>query len=215
MKKELMPNETEESTLIEFPKICMPCKETNLTQDIQEHLLTCPGCGQVYCVHFASSVDPAMCKDCCHDVEMTVTTEVVKREHYNEELDTNYVRTHKYRSVKFTGLDWLFFNRKINTLTDTELSLAIEYHQAMASSMLYERDKRKAEYFHRNAGKHVIIKTSTGDVISHTKTTTTVKRSQTTRSHVKTEAEINLAAQLDKMLKGGLTIEQIMGMLKK
>lgn len=206
---------SEIEAIVEFPKVCLSCKETNLTEDIQEHLMTCPGCGQVYCVHFASSVDPSCCKDCCHDVEMTVTTEVVKREHYNEETDTSTVRTHKYRSVKFTGLDWLFFNRKINTLTDLELSLAIEYHQGLASSMLYERDKRKAEYFHRNAGKHITIKTSDGNIISTTKTTTTVKKTQTTKSKVKTEAEIQLAAQLDKMLSGGLSIDQILGMLKK
>lgn len=208
------PNVEEESSIpLEFPKVCSVCKEQNLIKNIDQHLLTC-GCGSMYCVHYASSVDPASCKDCCKDVIMTEETVRVTKEHYSEETDKVYTRVHKYRSVKFGGLDWLFFQKAIANQTDLELSMSIEYHQALYQSMLYEREKRKIDHFHRNAGKSVIIKTSTGDSISTTKIETTVKKTRTTKSTARTATEIDLGAQLQALLSKGMTAEKIMELLK-
>jgi hypothetical protein len=205
-----MADIVQEEIHLEYPKICDVCKEQNLTCSIMEHVLTCPGCSSAYCIHFASSVDPAICKDCCHDVVMTETVESVKRETYNKETDSVTVRSHKYRSIKFSGLDWLFFTRKINTLSDLELDIAIEYHFTIYNSMMYEREKRRIEYYHRNAGKHVPIRTSSAEVVS---SVTSVKSSKTTKPRNTTSKEVNAASLVAELLQKGATPAQILAAL--
>ena len=206
MEQEPQQNEQAESA---FPLVCELCKEKNLTETVYH--ATCPKCEQVFCLHFASPVDPAFCRECCIDVAMTEQIIHKKTEHYNEETDRVYTRTSKARQIQFSGLDWLFFNRRISSLSDTELLLAIEYHQTIYHGMMYERERRKVEYFHRNAGKKVVIKTSDGATVSNTETV--VKKSRTIKPETRTKMETNLKALLDQLLKQGKSPQEILAML--
>jgi hypothetical protein len=214
-QENLVAEQREKGTLNEekFPKICVICKEKNLIEEI--HFLSCTTCNDIYCVHFASGVDPINCAKCLNDVQMTEETRTEKREHYNEDLDRVISRTSRYRNVQFTGLDWLFFNRKIHTLTDTELSLAIEYHQAIYQSMIYEREKRKIEHFHRNAGKTYTVRVSTGDTKTFTKETTTVRKTRTVKTGSPETQQIQLKSMLEAMLKSGLSPTDIAKLVAK
>jgi len=206
--------EQEESPIpLEFPKVCFLCKEANLCNQIP--INQCGRCGSTYCTHFASGVDPQYCKDCCKDVEMTTQNVSVTREKYNPETDQLTTKIHKYKSIKFSGLDWLFYQRKITEMSDQELSLAIEYHQTLYMGMINERDKRRVEYFHRNAGKKFVIRDANGNDLNTISTETTVKKTRTVKPREKSGSEVNLIAGLQSLMKGGMSPDQILAALKK
>lgn len=191
-----------------FPLVCDICKEKNLTTNL--HFVTCLRCSQIYCVHFASSIDPSNCTQCCSDVTMTDQTIVKKTEHYNEDTDKVYTKTSKARQIQFSGLDWLFYQRRIRDLNDTELALALEYHRGIYNAMIFERDQRRAEYAHRNAGKKLSFPNTASAV---TKTTTTTKKTKTIKATATSSPMANIAALLQELIKQGKTKEEIMSIL--
>lgn len=192
-----------------FPTICIKCKEQNLIQ--KAHIVLCSRCNTYFCIHFASSIDPSFCADCCHAVEMMEQTVYKKSEHYNEDKDKVYTKTSKARQIQFSGLDWLFFQRRIEQITDLELELAIEYHRGLYNFMMFERDKRRAEHAHRNAGKKLIIPTSNQNVV--TSTTTKVKKTRTIKS-LSPEAKVAaLKTIIENLMKQGKTQAEIMSLL--
>lgn len=136
-------------------KICSICRERNLTD--QTSFNNCSKCSIVYCLHYASTIDPQYCTDCLHDV--VVKEEVITKTetHYNEEKDQLYTRTRKAKRTTIGGMHWLFAARKISTLNDLELDLAIEYHRDYLNQMLYERDERRSQKAHRNLGKSLPV----------------------------------------------------------
>lgn len=208
--------QVEESPIeLEFLKICFLCKEENLTKSIQHLLNLCSRCGEKYCTHFASGVDPQYCKDCCKDVEMTTQEVSVTREKYNPETDQLSTRVHHYKSIKFSGLDWLFYQRKIHEMSDEELSLSIEYHQTLYMGMINERDKRRVEFFHRNAGKKFTIRDTNGNDLNTISTETTIKKTRTVKPREKTTGEVNIVSGLQTLLKGGMTMDQILAAVKR
>lgn len=201
---------------LEFPKVCIVCKEENLVKSMFDSFRNCMKCQQWYCVHFASGVDPIYCKDCCIDVQMTDEKVVVTREHYSPVKDEFIQTRHQYRSLKFTGLDWLFAQRKIATLSEEELSLTIEYHQGLMQGLVNERDKRRVEYFHRNAGKKISIVDANGNDLN-TITTTSVKTTKTVRPRSKTNQEVNSGAAMEALANAlkGKSLDDIMAFIKK
>src|ERR1700736_2793230 len=130
--------------------VCVTCKEANLIEEIR--IQHCKQCELLYCVHFASNIDPAMCFDCLSDV--TMLKEVVTKEysHYNEETDVVTVYKRRAKSVRLEGCQWLFAQRKIASMSDDSLLLAIEYHRALLMGLIGEREKRRVAYMHRYAG---------------------------------------------------------------
>lgn len=198
-------------------KVCIICKEENLKQSI--HLMECPRCVELYCLHFSSSVDPSFCSDCNHKVELVDQTytriDSFKIPATASEEAKDYKRISKSRQLIFSGLDWLFFQRKIYTLSDIELALAVEYHHTIYQSMLAERERRKIEYFHRNAGKPTPLRISTGDTISGNSKSITVKSSSSIKAVKQNKAEVQLKAVIEQLLKAGLSAEQIQTMLAK
>lgn len=165
-------------------------------------------------MHFASSVDPANCANCCSQVTMTDQTIYKKTEHYNEETDKTYSTTSKARQIQFSGLDWLFYQRRITDLNDTELLLAIEYHRAIYNSMMYERDKRRAEYAHRNTGKKITFpNTSSGNVTEVT--TTKIKKTKTVKATKPDVAMANISSMLELLIKQGKSKDEILALLGK
>ena len=118
--------------------ICMVCREKNLTDQVVFN--NCLKCNEVYCLHFASTIDPAYCTNCLHDVQITEEVITKTETHYNEQTDTLITRTRKAKRVTLGGMHWLFQARKISMMTDLELGLAIEYHGDIQRAMILERD---------------------------------------------------------------------------
>lgn len=191
--------------------VCEVCLELNLTT---KSVIKCARCDKAFCFHFASSIDPQYCVNCMSDMSVTKQTITKTYEHKNEETGQIAYYRRKAREIKIEGLDWLFAQRKITELSDTELDLAIEYHRNIYSLMLTEQERRRNEKMHRYAGITVKIpthSTSTGTKSSST-VTTTVKK---TRTVSKDKAAEQVAALLRSMLAKGLKPEDIARMMKK
>ena len=190
-------------------KTCRNCQVSNLTEDVR--IARCVKCGSIYCVHFASNIDPQYCVECLADITLHKES-IVKtytHESYDEETDT--VTTTEYRrratSFKLEGLDWLFAQRKIVSMRDEELELAIEYHRELLQGMLHERDDRRTKKMHRFAG----VRLGTETVSVGSDTTTIVKKSRTISSN---KATATASAVMESMLKGGMDAAQLLALLQ-
>lgn len=190
--------------------VCDTCFEKNLTENV--HIQECVICNEEYCAHHASIVDPSHCNECLHDVSVTIETIQKIAIHENPETGHKTKRSRKARQITIGGLHWLFTQRKIPTLNDAELAVSIEYHRAFYDALVYEREKRRTEHFHRNANKPYKINTSSsGATLDNTVTTskTTVKKSRTIKVVKPDAAAANLASLIEVLKKQGLSIEQI------
>jgi hypothetical protein len=131
-------------------------------------------------------------------------------EHYNEETDvvTSYKR--RAKSVRLEGMDWLFAQRKITTMSDESLLLAIEYHRALLTGLLDEREARRVKYAHRFAGEPLPKSHPCNpDGSKITKTVT-----KTTRTVKSTKASATASGVVASLLAKGLSTEQMLQMLK-
>lgn len=193
------------SSSTEEQLVCDACFEQNLTSNV--HIQKCVICSEPYCGHHASTIDPSHCGDCLYDVTVQIDT-ITKIESSSTSAEAGSVtrRTRKARQIKIGGLHWLFVQRKIPDLTEEELTLAIEYHRGLYDGLIYEREVRRSEHLHRNAGKQVKIPS-----ISNTETTitTTVKKSRVTKSLKPDKAAANFASAIQELMKHGLSVEQI------
>lgn len=190
-------------------KTCRNCQVANLSEDVR--IARCKRCSSIYCVHFASSIDPAFCVECLSNVTLNkeIITKTYTHEHYDEETDTTTTTEYKRRakSIRLEGLDWLFIQRKIVQMRDEELELAIEYHREILHAMLAEREDRKAKFLHRYAG----VKPSTETVNIDGSTTTTVKKTRTISS---TKAAATASSVLESMLNSGTDAATLLKMLE-
>lgn len=191
--------------------VCDECFEKNVIEDV--HIQECSTCGELYCRHHASIVDPAHCAQCIHEVTMdeAIIHKTETTIHDNGEITS---RTRKARQIKLGGLHWLFVQRKIKDLSDIELSLAIEYHYALFSALNYERDKRRAENFHRNAGRQFKVPTSSTSAAVSVTTTSEIKKTRVRKTTVSKpdNAAANMAAAFQALVASGMTPEQIRSM---
>jgi hypothetical protein len=190
-------------------KTCRSCIETNLIEDVR--IQRCKQCQFLYCVHFSSNIDPQYCTECLSDVSMLKEVVTKTYQYYNEETDTVTEYRRKARSIRLEGADWLFRQRKIVSMSDESLELAIEYHREILSGMLKEREERRIKHAHRYAG----IKEGTETVgikDSANVTATSVKRTKTIQSS-KAQATANGALQA--MMAQGMSIDKILEVLQK
>lgn len=190
--------------------ICMICREKNLTDQVVFN--NCKRCNEVYCLHYASTIDPAYCTNCLHDVRVTEEVVTKTQTHYNEASDKLYTRTRKAKKISLGGMHWLFQARKISMLTDLELELAIEYHRDILNQMLYERDERRIQHFQRNRGKALPVKFS-GSVTENTTETIIAKKTRT-KTATKLDPVAQLAAAMQVLMQAGMTPEMIAKMAK-
>lgn len=184
--------------------ICSICRERNLTDQTQFN--NCSKCGQIYCLHYSSTIDPQYCTSCLYDV--SIKEEIISKTetHYNEETDQLYTRTRKAKRITLGGMHWLFVARKINKLTDLELDLAIEYHRDILSQMMYERDERRSQKAHRNAGKKLPI--SFSNSVVQTDSQVEVKKTKIKQA-TKADPATLLANALKILQQNGLSIDEI------
>jgi hypothetical protein len=197
-------------TAHELGKICDVCTELNVVEHVS--ILECHQCGEVYCTHFASTVDPAFCNECVKDVQMEKSVITRTTDHVNSSNGTITTRKQSAIQIRFKGTDFLFHHRKIRTLSDIDLELAIEYHRATYATMIVERDLRQIEHFHRNSGKVVI---NTSPVNASQVTTTYTKKTTVTKSAVPNKKQINAIAALELLQSKGLSVADITAMMKR
>lgn len=190
-------------------KTCRACIESNLIQEVK--IARCVKCNSLYCVHFASNIDPAHCTECLSDVSMYKETITKTYEYYNEDKEEVVQYKRRAKLVRLDGLDWLFAQRKIVSMSDEALELAIEYHREILSGMLSEREERRIKKMHRFANVKEGMET-VGIKDNSTSSSTTVKRTKTINS---SKAQSTANAMMQAMLAQGMSIEKIMDMLTK
>jgi len=190
--------------------VCDVCLELNLTHPAE--VVTCLRCGLPFCLHFASKIDVQYCVNCLSDISVSKSIITKTYEHTNEETGVKTFYRRKAREIQIGGLDWLFAQRKISELTDTELDLTIEYHRNILSLMIGEQERKRAEKMHRYAGVKMHIPTPSDSTSVSNSTTTTVKK---TRTISKNKAQEQIASILASMQAKGMSIEQIAQLLKK
>ena len=219
-----------EITPAELPdRVCTQCLEDNLIRaGVIETFVPCQKCGELFCLHGASKLDPQYCIHCCNDFKIVDVIEQEQRPIYNKDGQLIAVRQFKVRHITLSGLHWLFFNRAITTLSDVELEHAIEYHMSIYHGMIYEREARRVQKSHRNKGKHAANETNpfetTGDgvqfvlsnrTVSAKKVRTrTVKVSQsaTTGNGKKAQSQESISALIKTLMDAGFSQEQILAM---
>lgn len=192
-------------------KTCRACQVSNLSEDIR--ISRCTKCRSLYCTHFTSNIDPQYCVECLSDISLQKET-VVKTyttESYDENTDTTTTSVYKRRakSIKLEGLDWLFAQRKIVSMSDESLELAIEYHREILTGMMAEREDRKAKFMHRFAG--IKAGHESVNVDSATSSSTVVKRTRTISS---TKASATASAAMQAMLAQGMDAASLLKMLE-
>lgn len=190
-------------------KTCRNCQVSNLTEEIR--IQRCKQCASLYCVHFASNIDPQFCVECLSDVTLHKES-IVKtymHEHYDEETDTITQTEYRRRATeyKLEGTSWLFNQRKIVQMSDDSLELAIEYHRGLLQGMMNEREDRRNKKMHRFAG----IPSGMEGVSSSKSSSTTVKKSKTISSN---KAGATAASVMSSMLAGGMDAAQLLALLQ-
>lgn len=192
--------------------VCDVCFVGNLTHSV--NVKRCNQCNELHCTHFTSKIDPQYCIHCMHDVQVTTETVSKITTTYDEVKDEIKVRTRKAKQIKFTGLHWIFEQRKINDYTDAELDLAIEYHSATYKALLYEREQRRVDAIQKKykASAFVVPTSTTASSVTES---TTVRKSKVIKSTKPNSAEINLAAALQTLMQAGITAEDLMKKVKK
>jgi len=179
--------------------VCETCSHDNLLQKVG--IVYCSKCSAPFCIHFASKIDPQYCVDCCSEVSMTKNSITYERQVYNEQTDTTRTYRRRAKEIHIEGFDWLFMQRKIYTLSDAELDLAIEYHRNYQSLLLVEAEARRNQKAHRNANVKIVMPTHSTQT-----TTTTVKKSTNITS---TKAQAQVSGLFSSLLAKGLTVDQI------
>ena len=186
-------------------KVCASCLSDNLLRVVG--IVNCPRCKTAFCLHFTSKIDPQYCLECMSD--LSVTKEIVRKEYefYNETTDKTTKYARRARRIQLEGLDWLFAQRKIPSMSDAELDMAIEYHRVYCNLLLIEAEKRRTEKMHRYANVKVVIPAEGTSTV--TKTTTT-KKTKTTSS---TKAQALMSTMFEQLLKQGKSVDEIIKML--
>lgn len=188
--------------------VCVSCQEANLLTEIK--IARCQDCNRLYCVHFASNIDPARCVECLSNVSMVKEVVTKSYEHYNEETDVVTVYKRRAKSIRLEGMDWLFAQRKIKDMSDDSLELSIEYHrQLLFNGLIAEREARRVKYAHRNAGLPLPAVSPQKDLATEATTTTKV-----TKSIKSTKGTATAAGILASLTAQGLSVEQIMKMIQ-
>ncbi|HEY1644835.1 MAG TPA: hypothetical protein VGF75_00430 [Candidatus Saccharimonadales bacterium] len=218
-------------------KVCTACLELNLTEQVIGTFRTCVTCGELYCVHGASILDPQHCVYCCNDFKVVDIEESVLREVHNARGEVTSQKSYRVRHITLSGNHWLFHNRAISTMSDLELDHAIEYHRAILNGMLSEREARRVAHVNRNKGKvagneqrsllegtaaNPLVQTGGGARATFSTTSSTVRRVKTVKvtssgdsSTGQEKKTADITAALAQLLKAGLTKEQIAALGKK
>ena len=209
-----VPADTNGASTAEGPEVlgshcCDTCIGDNLLKDIG--IKQCCRCGNPFCVHFASKYDCIhLCVSCGSEVELSKNdiTRDITIERYDALKDkvTTIYRKSYGKEYKLSGETWMFMQRRINTMSDAELDIAIEVHRQYLQLLCDDQERRRAEKAHRNANVKFIMPTTTT-----TSSTTTETKKVTVIKTDKAKEKASAAMQV--LLSQGLSMEQILKLL--
>lgn len=188
----------------ENSNICEVCLSDNLLKAVG--IRACPRCNKGFCVHYASKFDAQYCVDCMSEITVTENQITKITEHYNEITDKLVRYSQRAKQIKLDGQDWLFAQRRVKDLNEAELAATIEYHISYYRLLVLEAEERRVAHAHRNAGVRMSSPTSVT-----TSVTTTINKSTQAKS---TKQQAQMSALIGAMIAKGMTMEQIMAMLK-
>jgi hypothetical protein len=187
--------------------VCDTCIGDNLLKSCG--IRKCARCENPFCVHYACKADPlTYCVTCMSQIELTRSICTKTYEHFDEVTDTLKRYTRRAREIHLAGEDWMFAQRRVNTLTDAELDMVIEYHRQYLQLLCGDQERRKTEKAHRNAG----IKMQFPSAAVTTTTVTTTKKTSTVKLDRQKEQAAALLAQL---LGSGMDLGALTAKLKK
>lgn len=186
-------------------RVCRACLESNLTSELI--IARCSRCTLLFCTHFTSNIDPQYCTECLSNISLH--KEIVTKTYDITDEEGKVIKqvSRSARLKRLEGFDWLFAQRKIYTMSDESLELAIEYHREILTGMLNEREQRRTKFLHRFANVKYEIPPK-----DSTTSTTTVKKVKTVSSN---RDSAMASAMLKVFLAQGMTIEQIMEKIEK
>ena len=181
--------------------VCSECAFGNLVKNVG--IKRCIRCDKAFCTHFSCTVAPLeYCINCMGDLELKreIVTKTVEK--YNPFTDTTHVYKRRARSIHINGDDWMFAQRKIGSLSEVELELAIEFHKEYLQLLGAEQDRKKAERLHKQSNvKTISVPNGTvSKTVRETKTTTTTKQNK--------KAD-QLQALFEQLLLDGKSIQEI------
>jgi len=172
--------------------VCDICIGDNLLKDVG--VRKCARCENPFCIHYASKADPlTYCVTCMSTIILTRSVVTKTYEHYDEVTDTLRSYSRRAREIHLAGEDWMFAQRRVNTLTDAELDMVIEYHRQYLNLLCADQERRTAEKRHRYAG----VKMQLPSAAVTTTTVTTTKKVSTVKLDKQKEQAASLIATLD------------------
>jgi len=134
------------------------CDDCESRSDAENTTKNCERCGIGFCVHHASRTDFRYCEDCFEDFHVIEKIETKITTYTNGSGQILTRRKQIAKNLKLVGTDWLFANTQISLLTDEELMETIEYHRAIASVMLLEREERRTDELNKLSRVKINIK---------------------------------------------------------
>lgn len=153
--------------------VCLNCENSEAPMNVHK---MCLKCGVAYCVHYASEVDIRFCGNCLSDFRVIESIEIKTVERVASDGEVVSRKRQTARNIRLEGMDWLFQAQKISTMTDEDILNAIEYHSAIKSLLINEREERKVEHFKKLQGIRITARADTAPVVSGKRTRTKVEK---------------------------------------
>jgi len=171
----------------------------------------CIRCKKPFCTLHTSTFSPRYCNYCLSDITLLqdkfekVTEHHVRLKDGREEL----LRVkHSCRHLRLDGPDYVWYVAKVQSVTDDELTLLLEFHRSIVSQLETDSDTRKIRAF------QAVYQNPDGRTVVSTRTTQTKK---TTETKVTRTPKVKAAPTLEETLRKNnptLSEKQIQQMLK-
>lgn len=166
--------------------VCDLCKE--------DETKLCLKCGVAFCAHFSSTTDIRFCANCLDDFRVVETIEIKTTERQNEAGEVISRRRQICKNLRLEGTDWLFESTRIQDMTDDEILASVEYHGAIKSLLINEREDRKLARYKKLSGIRITSK------IKEVDNRTSGERKTCTKSEKKAPDANSVAAALNVLL---------------
>jgi len=207
-------------------KLCNECMEANLLQEgVVETFRDCPTCGESFCPHAVSHLDPKYCIFCCNDFQFTSTDETITREVKDEDGSITSKKSFRVRHMTLGGDHYLLYNRAITVMSNVELECGIEYHRGILNGMIREREDRRIAYAHRNKGKTAgnenapILDMDANGAARFTLSSAPLKRTRTLKVKAVADSEEKKKAKaallIQQLIDRGMTPERFAQLMRK
>lgn len=129
-----------------FSPLCRHCQTAVLSPEEcgKELSINCLRCDKPYCEKHVSKIDPRFCQECLKDVIIIQTNqlyngveEMLVIDPHGERPDTVVKIPYKtrYKQITLKGTDWLFAEIWIQSLSDTQLTVALQWHKAILTEI--------------------------------------------------------------------------------